>query len=198
MTGKALTSKEIIQRQQMVLRANPQKFAMWLFIATVMMLFAAFTSAYIVRQSQGDWLLVDLPQMFWYNSGLIILSSITMHWAWVSAKKDNFALLRLAIVLTTMLGVGFMVGQFYAYAEMVDNNFVFVGNNINASFIYVITFVHVVHLLSAVIFLLIVLYAAFTMNIHSKKLARLEMCVTYWHFLGGLWIYLFMFLYLNQ
>lgn len=184
--------------QQQVLRAHPQKFAMWLFIATVMMLFAAFTSAYIVRQSQGDWQIIELPVTFWINSGIIVLSSVTMHWAYMAARKDRFTALRIAVILTSLLGFGFLYGQIEAYSVLISNGYHFVGNNIASSFIYVLTAVHAAHLISAIVFLVIVLYSAFTMKIHSKSMVRMEMCTTYWHFLGGLWIYLFMFLQLNQ
>lgn len=180
------------------LSVHPQKFAMWLFIATVMMFFAAFTSAYIVRQSQGGWQEVTLPDMFWINSGIIVLSSVTMHFAYTAARKDAFGRLRLMVVLTALLGFGFLAGQIQAYNEMAANGNFFVGEDVASSFVYVLTFVHAAHLISAIVFLVIVLYSAFTMKIHSKNMNRMEMCVTYWHFLGGLWIYLFMFLQLNQ
>lgn len=181
-----------------VLSVHPQKFAMWLFIATVMMLFAAFTSAYIVRQSQGGWHEVTLPNAFWINSGIIVLSSVTMHFAYTAARRDAFARLRLMVVLTALLGFGFLFGQMAAYNEMGANGNYFVGDDVASSFVYVLTFVHAAHLISAIVFLVIVLYSAFRMKIHSKNMNRMEMCTTYWHFLGGLWIYLFMFLQLNQ
>ena len=71
------------------LSMHPKKFAMWLFIVTVVMIFAAFTSAHIVRQADGDWLIYDIPQMLWVTSGIILLSSVTMQWAYMAAKKDK-------------------------------------------------------------------------------------------------------------
>jgi cytochrome c oxidase subunit III len=68
---------------------HPKKFALWLFIVTVVMIFASLTSAYIVRQSEGNWLEFDLPSIFWYTSGIIVLSSIFLHFAYVSAKKTS-------------------------------------------------------------------------------------------------------------
>ncbi len=176
---------------------HPQKFAIWLFIVSVVMLFAALTSAYIVRQAEGDWYLFKLPEMFSYSTVVILLSSVTMHWAYLAAKKDNLTMVRVAISLTSVLGFAFLIMQFMGWKEMVEMNVYFVGNP-SGSFVYVLTGVHGVHLVSAVAFLFIMLYAAFRYEVHSRKLIRIEMCATYWHFLDALWIYLYIFMLLNR
>ncbi|WP_226390555.1 cytochrome c oxidase subunit 3 [Penaeicola halotolerans] len=187
-----------VEEAEQPLSMHPQKFALWLFIVTVVMLFAAMTSAYIVRQGEGNWLIFDLPTLFYVNSGIIILSSATMHWAYTAAQKDNLGQVKLAMWLTTVLGFAFLVGQWEAWGVLVDADLFFVGSNISASFLYVITGLHAVHLISGVIFLIIVLISSYKYKVHSKNMTRMEMCVTYWHFLGGLWIYLFVFLLLNH
>jgi cytochrome c oxidase subunit 3 len=176
---------------------HPKKFALWLFIVTVVMVFAGWTSAFIVRQAEGNWLDYDLPQVFWLTSGIVILSSISLHWAYISAKKDNFLQLRLGMTLTMILGVCFLVGQWFSWIALVESEVFFVGNPAG-SFLYVITGVHGVHLISGLIFLIIVLISTFRYKVHSKAMNTLEMATTYWHFLGALWIYLFMFLLLNH
>lgn len=179
------------------LSMHPQKFALWLFIVSVIMIFAAFTSAYIVRKGEGNWLDFDLPAIFYYTSAIIVLSSITMQWAYYSAKKDNLDMLKIALVLTSILGVSFLVGQFLAWGKLVDMQVYWVGNP-SGSFLYVLTGVHGLHLISGVIFLIIVLVLTFKYEVHSKSLVRIEMCATYWHFLGALWLYLFFFLSFNH
>ncbi|RPA70196.1 cytochrome oxidase subunit III [Cyclobacteriaceae bacterium YHN15] len=176
---------------------HPKKFALWLFIVTVVMIFASLTSAYIVRQSEGNWLEFDLPTIFWYTSGIIVFSSITLHFAYLSARKDELSKLRLGMVITSVLGIAFLVGQWYSWAALVDRDVYFVGNPAG-SFLYVFTGLHAIHLISGVIFLIIVLISSFRYKVHSKNMDLMEMCVTYWHFLGGLWLYLFMFLLLNH
>lgn len=188
---------EYTEQPKMTLSMHPKKFALWLFIVTVVMLFAAFTSAYIVRQSEGNWLQFDLPQMFWITSGVIVLSSITMHWAYLSAKRDNLDAVKLAMGFTTILGIIFLVGQFIAWEALVDRNVYFVGNPAG-SFVYVFTGLHGLHLIGGVVFLLIVLIQTFRYKVHAKSLDQIEMCATYWHFLDGLWLYLFLFLLLNN
>ncbi|WP_114751312.1 cytochrome c oxidase subunit 3 [Pleomorphovibrio marinus] len=179
------------------LSMHPKKFALWLFIVSVVMVFASLTSAYIVRQGEGNWLEFNLPDIFWYTSAVIILSSITMHWAYVSAKNDALDMLRLALIITSFLGFAFLVGQWYSWVALVDRDVYFVGNP-SGSFLYVFTGLHALHLISGVIFLIIVLISSLRYKIHSQNMAQMEMCVTYWHFLGALWIYLFMFLLLNH
>ncbi|WP_339923871.1 cytochrome c oxidase subunit 3 [uncultured Cyclobacterium sp.] len=186
-----------IEGAEQPLSMHPKKFALWLFIVSVVMVFAGMTSAYIVRQGEGNWLEFDLPNIFWYTSGIIVLSSISLQWAYSSAKRDSFNNLKIGLLITLVLGIAFLVGQWYSWEALVAEDVYFVGNP-SGSFMYVFTGLHAIHLISGVIFLIIVLISALRNEIHSQKLAQLEMCVTFWHFLGGLWLYLFMFLLLNH
>ena len=180
-----------------MLKMHPKKFAMWLFMVSVIMLFVAFTSAYVVKQSDGVWLDFELPVLFDYTTFVILLSSVSMHWAFIAAKKNLIKQIRLALGVTFVLGSIFLVGQYLAWGELVESGVYFVGNPAG-SFLYVLTGVHGLHLISAVIFLIVVLISAFQYKIHSKSLVQLEICTTYWHFLGGLWLYLYLFLALNH
>jgi len=179
------------------LSMHPKKFALWLFIVTVVMIFAAFTSAHIVRQADGDWLIYDLPSMLWYTSGIIVLSSVFMQWAYIAAKRDKPEQVKLALSITTVLGILFLVGQVKAWGQMVDANVYFTGNPAG-SFLYIFTGIHGLHLVSGVIYLIYMLISSFRYKVHSKNMLNMEMSATWWHFLGGLWIYLFIFLLLNH
>ena len=105
--------------------------------------------------------------------------------------------LKIGLGITTLLGLAFLVGQWYSWVTLVGMDVYFVGNP-GGSFLYVITGLHALHLVSGVIFLIIMLISSFSYKVHSKRLVKLEMCLTYWHFLGGLWVYLFMFLLFNH
>lgn len=176
---------------------HPKKFALWLFMVTVVMVFAGLTSAYIVRQAEGNWLEYDLPVIFWITSGIVVLSSLFLHYAYYSAQKDNLMGVSIGMTLAVLLGIAFLVGQWYSWVAMVDREVFFVGNP-SGSFLYVFTGLHAVHLISGVIFLIIVLISSFRYEVHSKSMIAMEMATTYWHFLAGLWLYLFMFLLLNH
>lgn len=190
--------QNVMDEPRPTLSMHPKKFALWLFIVSVVMIFAALTSAYIVRKSQGDWILIHLPDILWFSTGVIFVSSIFMHLAFIAAKKDNFALLKMSLLVTSILGITFLISQFQSWVALVEQNNYFTGGHVASSFLYVFTGLHGLHLVSAVIFLLVTLVNGFKYKIHSKKLNQIEMCATYWHFLDGLWIYLFLFLLFNQ
>lgn len=191
------TEIRIVEEADEQLAMHPKKFALWIFIGSVVMVFAALTSAYMVRQADGNWMLFDLPDLFWITSVIILVSSGTMHWAYLAAKRDNLQATKIAISITTVLGIAFLIGQFLAWGELVKRNVYLVGNP-SGSFVYVLSGLHGMHIIGGVVFLLIVLVAVFRYKVHSKNLALVEMCATYWHFLDGLWLYLFVFLLLNR
>jgi cytochrome c oxidase subunit III len=192
---------KIVEEAKKQAGMNPRKFALWLFMVSVIMIFGALTSAYIVRQAEGNWLSFEMPTMFWITTAVILVSSFTMHWAYLAAKKDNLESAKVAITITAILGVAFLVGQFLGWKELIANGVHLVGRDasgVSGSFMYVISGLHGLHVISGVIVLLFALVAVFKLKIHSKSLSQIEMSTTYWHFLDGLWLYLFLFLLLNR
>lgn len=186
-----------IEEPKATLSMHPKKFALWLFIVSIVMLFAALTSAYIVKQSDGNWLSFELPGIFAINTVIIVISSLTMHLAYLAGKKDDLGRIKWMLLGTVILGLLFLVGQYISWSALVENNVFFVSNYASGSFIYVFTGLHGLHLVSGIIFLLITFISSLKSNVHSKKLVQIEMCMTYWHFLGGLWVYLYIFLLFN-
>ena len=176
---------------------NPQKFGLWLFLISVVMIFISLSSAYIVKKSVGQWEYINFPTLFQWTSLIIVLSSLSMHFSYISAKKNNIKNIRLGLAVTAVLAVLFVVGQFMAWGKLVESGHHFVGNPAG-SFIYIFSGLHIVHLFGAFVFLGVVLANSFQYKVHSKSLLRIEMCTTFWHFLGGLWLYLYLFLILNN
>ncbi|AKD03571.1 cytochrome c oxidase subunit 3 [Pontibacter korlensis] len=179
---------------------HPLKFSLWLIIISIIMMFAAFTSAYIVRREEGNWLEFDLPSILLINTIVIVLSSVTMQLAHNAAKQNSMSRLKLMLLLTLGLGVAFLIGQWYGWAELVENNIYFggTGSNPSGSFLYVLTGVHGFHLITGLIFVLITLLSSLKYKVHSKNMLRIQLCTVYWHFLGGLWLYLYIFLRINH
>ena len=188
---------EVAMKKGGIRSMHPQKFGLWLFLISVVMIFVSLSSAYVVKKSVGDWIYIDFPEMFKLTSLVIVLSSVSMHYAYLSAKKNNILRVRIALVVTAILAILFVAGQFMAWGDLVAGGFHFVGNPAS-SFIYVFTGLHILHLFGAFVFLGIVLTNAFQFRVHSKSMLRIEMCATFWHFLGGLWLYLYLFLILNN
>jgi len=179
---------------------NPKKFALWLFLVSLGMVFGGWTSAYLVKRGDPGWSSFELPGQFWLNTAIILVSSVTMVWAHRSAKKDNLEQAKLAIAITTLLGVAFLVGQVMAWGKMMEMNYYFtgMGSNTSSSFIYVMTGFHGLHIISGLIVLAVVFVKIFRYKVHSKNMLTMELCSTYWHFLGVLWVYLFVFLLLYR
>ncbi|MGV3557543.1 cytochrome c oxidase subunit 3 [Larkinella arboricola] len=183
----------VAEEPEETLSMNPKKFILWLFVVSIVMLFAAMTSAYLVRRAEGNWLEFEIPSIFWYSTVVLLISSASMHWAYKAAKKDDFGVLRTAISITFAFGLAFLVMQFLGWQDLVAQNVFFVGNPAG-SFMYVFTGLHAFHLISGLIIILFALRAAFKLKIHAKNLNQIEICATYWHFLDVLWVYLFGFL----
>jgi cytochrome c oxidase subunit 3 len=191
------TGIKIVEGAKKPMGMHPKKFAMWLFIVTVCMLFAAWTSAYLVKRADTGWAEVVIPSQFWVNTVIIIASSFTMTWAQWAARRDNLEMVKLAISITTVLGIAFLAGQLLAWNELVTLNEHLTGGNVSHSFLYVLTGAHGLHIVGGVIFLIIVLISTFKYQVHSKNMTRIELCSTFWHFLDVLWLYLFVFILIN-
>lgn len=187
----------IYNKKRSTFSVNPYKFALWLFMGTIVMMFVALTSAYIVKQSYGDWLNFKLPNILWLNSLVIIISSVTMHLAYFFSKRKNIKLFNLFIFLTFLFSMIFLFGQYEVWKYLIGNDIYFVGNP-SGSFLYIFIGLHGVHLLSGIIILTFIWFLVLKNGINKKVIFKIQMCITYWHFLGGLWLYLFFFLIINH
>ena len=119
-----------------------------------------------------------------------------MNWAWAAAKKNNFKNLKIASLITLLLGFGFIISQYIGYTELYAQKIVFAGkySNASGSYFYLITFMHVLHLLGGLIALFVVFFKSLKNKYNSQNLLGVKLCAIYWHFLDVLWIYLFLFL----
>lgn len=191
---KIATEFKIVEEPRKPLAMNPKKFALWLFMGTVIMVFASLTSAYIVKRADGGWREYALPEAFVYTTVIAVVASITAQGAYAAARRDQITLLRGLLIATLLLGIAFLYGQWMGWVQWVADRVHFTGGNTSESFGYVLTGLHAAHIISAVIFLAVVVAASFRYKVHSRQLSQLEMCITYWHFLGALWIYLYIFM----
>ena len=176
-------------------RLHPHKFALWIAMGAIVMMFAGFTSAYIVRRNQENWLEFALPSIFWYSTAVILLSSLTMHLALKAFKAREMARYKLLITITAALGVLFGVLQFWGFFYLNGHGVQLLGQGSNpaASFIAVIAGMHVLHVLGGVIALLVTFIRAYSGRVKRYNVTTIEIVSTYWHFVDILWIYLFIF-----
>jgi cytochrome c oxidase subunit III len=173
------------------------KQLLWVGIISIVMLFAGFTSAYVVRADNGNWLIFNLPNAFYLSTAVIVTSSITLFFALQMAKKDNKKGTIMGILATFVLGLVFTYCQFVGYGELLDNHIIPGGKSSNASgsFLYLISFMHLLHLFAGLIVVLITLKNSIKGQYSAKNTLGLELCSLYWHFLDILWVYLFLFFY---
>lgn len=179
---------------------KPKKFLMWLFIITSFMLFAALTSGFIVYTA-GDpsrGIKMKLPDIFMYSTAVIIISSITMHLAQTSARALNFSRQKLFLVLTVLLGLAFVALQIQSWTGFVQNRVFFINPNASQSFLYVFIGAHLLHVFAGLILVLYALTGLIKNIPQVRNIFRMEQATIFWHFLDILWIYLYVFLLLNQ
>lgn len=169
---------------------------LWLSIVAMIMVFASLTSAYIVSWGKGGWLQFDLPQLFYVSTAVIITSSVTMNWALSSARKNDFKNVKIASLITLLLGGLFVLCQFKAWGALVDQKVFFAGksSNVSGSYLYTLTGLHLAHLAFAIMALMVVCVKALGQKYNSENFLGIKLCAIFWHFLDALWIFLFLFL----
>ena len=178
--------------------ARAKKMMLWFGIVSLIMSFAGLTSAFVVSKSREDWLNnFELPSAFTISVLLIVLSSLTFILAKRALKSDNHSQTNLYLVLTLLLGIGFIASQFIGFQQILELGYNFTGptSNITMTFIYIIAFVHILHVAVGLICLLVVIYNHFKQKYNAENMVGFELAATYWHFVDILWIYLFLFLF---
>jgi len=178
------------------LRERTAKLLLYVSIGSIVMAFAGLTSAYVVTKGSGAGLTFDLPSVFYYSTAIILMSSLTINMALVAARKNNYQQITTWLVITFVLGMGFMITQYTAWSELYLNKIYFAGRQSNAagSFLYVITGLHVAHLMGGLLYLIGVIVRSTKQQFNAENHLKLKLCAIYWHFLDALWIYLFIFL----
>jgi cytochrome c oxidase subunit 3 len=164
-----------------------------------MMMFAALTSAYIVRHAAGNWLEFSLPNMFAYSTMVIIGSSLALHTAYTSYLKGNEKLYKFGVAAALVLGLVFIVLQYAGWLELSANG-VDLDTNPSASFVYVISGFHAAHVLGGIAAIIVAVLHAYSLpyKVTAKRKLRFELTLIYWHFVDLLWIYLYLFLLMQQ
>lgn len=177
-------------------RMHPHKFTLLLGLGSIIMMFAGMTSAYIVKRNQANWQGFELPKIFWYSTIAILLSSLTVHLALKAFRNREMARYRQLITATMVLGIVFIVLQIIGFYDLNARGIKLTGqgSNVAGSFLFVIAALHMLHVLGGIIVLIVMFLKAFSAKSRNYSAVPVEMTATYWHFVDGLWIYLFIFL----
>lgn len=170
------------------------RMGMWLALVAVVMLFAAFTSALVVRKGLGEnWGSTPIPQILWLNTLVLLASSATMEFSRRALARGASEKFSIWLHVTAGLGVIFLIGQLAAWQELGARGF-YLSSNASASFLYLLTATHGVHLLGGVLALGYLVLRAPAIARGTARRAALDATAIYWHFMDGLWIYLLILL----
>jgi cytochrome c oxidase subunit 3 len=176
-------------------KIHPQKMYLYAGLGSIVMMFAGLTSAYIVKKSQANWLDFELPKLFYISTVVILLSSFTMQMAVKKAKEGLQNPYRGLLSVTAILGVIFMALQVKGFMILQANNIALTGpkSNSASSFLFVITLLHLLHVLGGVIAIFGVRFKSLSAKNNTENTLPVELLSTYWLFVDILWIYLLVF-----
>ncbi|MEA2206963.1 MAG: cytochrome c oxidase subunit [Blastocatellia bacterium] len=179
--------------------ADRYRLGMYVALAGVVMLFTALTSAYIVRAaSSNDWRPIAMPSILWLSTLVIVVSSFVLETARRAVKQQRDGVYGRWLIITTLLGITFLASQLMAWRQLARQG-VYLSSNPHSSFFYLLTAAHGVHLLGGILALgYLLLRTRKTRDgvaAESKRVGAVDAVSIYWHFMDGLWVYLFLLLF---
>lgn len=189
MMSHSLEFANVVEQNKKI---HPHKFTLWVGIASILMMFAGLTSAYLVKREQPGWTNFEVPVIFWYSTAVMLISSLTMYMSLKSFRDRSMIKYNKLIAVTAVLGALFMMLQFFGFRHLWRNGMVLRGSGA-AQFLYIIAGLHALHVMGGVIALLTLFVRSKNTRIRSYNSVPVEVVATYWHFVDILWIYLFIF-----
>ncbi len=170
--------------------ARTYRTGMWMALVAIVMLFAAFTSALVVRKGiSNDWARTELPRILWLNTALLMASSVTLELSRRSLAAGWGERFARWLYVTVGLGLAFLAGQLLAWRELASRG-VYLATNPSSSFFYLLTGAHGVHLLGGLAALLYLVFRAGRIALALERRTAVDVTAIYWHFMDGLWIYI--------
>jgi len=175
-------------------KIHPHKFTLWVAIASILMMFAGLTSAFIVKSNLVGWRDIIMPNIFWVSTAVIAISSLTIQMAVRAFRQREMKNYRWLMGLTVLLGIGFVALQWFGFKELWNKqNITFKGVSAAGQFLYVIFGLHALHVIGGVVALTVLFAKAFLGRVKVYSSIPVEVAATYWHFVDILWIYLLVF-----
>ena len=167
---------------------------MWMALVAIVMLFAAFTSAMVVRKGgSSDWTAIAIPRILYFNTMILLASSAALEASRRELAAGMAGRFKMWLYAAALLGVGFIGGQLVAWRELASHG-VYLSTNPSSSFFYLLTAAHGIHLLGGLIALFYLVWRAPQLASGLKKRVAVDVTALYWHFMDGLWIYLLILL----
>lgn len=169
------------------------RLAVWVGIAGIIMFFAAISSAMVVRRIGDDWRALDLPNVLYLSTALLLVSSAALEIARRQLRSGTLEKLRFWTFATLLLGLSFLVAQTLGWRDLLGQG-ISMSSSASGSFFYVLTAAHALHVLGGIGALIYVAARVMMSRPWSNRLAAVDATAIYWHFLGVLWVYLFILL----
>lgn len=166
------------------------KTGLLIFLAVVSSMFALFISAYFMRMELSDWRPLDEPSLLWFNTLLLVLGSVSIHWCSRAATRSDLKVVKLTLLATGLFTGSFVICQLVAWQQLVDGGYYLQSNPANA-FYYVFTGLHGLHLIGGLFVWLRTTLRTFIGSDVEQTRLSVELCRTYWHFLLVVWIVIF-------
>ena len=173
-------------------KLHPHKFTLWVAIASIIMMFAGLTSAFIVKSGQANWDGVQTPTAFWFSTAVMVISSITIQASLRSIRQRAMSQFRILFLITLLLGIVFVILQWIGFNWLWDHGVRFEGAGAG-QFLYIIFGLHALHVIGGIIALAVLAIRQFAGSTRSYNATPVEIMSTYWHFVDLLWLYLFVF-----
>lgn len=166
------------------------KLALIFFMTVVVVLFSLFTVTYYLRMTLGDWIPIASPSLLWVNTGLLVVSSILFQRARSTQVKTPTANVTVLFFIGGLFAVAFVIGQALVWQQLNAQGLYIASNPANA-FFYLITGLHVVHLLGGLWVWAKTSLRLFLRETDKNTALSIELCTLYWHFLLLVWIAMF-------
>lgn len=176
--------------------ADTATIGVWLLVAAVVILFASFTSTLVVRRAESDWRPGPMPAILWVNTAALLASSVTLEWARAGGRGGRRADLRLGLAATGGLGGAFLVGQLAAWRQLLASG-IALATGPSSAFFYLLTGAHGLHLVGGLGALLYGSWRVRRFSPADQVPPVLAPLAIYWHFVGVLWLYVFVLLSLS-
>ena len=172
------------------------KMALWVFLAVATSLFVLFVSAYAMRLGLADWSPLPRPRLLMLNTALLVGASLAMQWTVHAARRADRDSVRQGLIASGLLTLGFLAGQLFVWRQLNDAGY-FVASSAAASFFYLLTAVHGVHVLGGMVAWVRASTRAWRGSDPASIRLGMELCATYWHYLLAVWLGLYAVLVSN-
>ena len=167
----------------------PAKIGLGVFLAVVGSLFALFIRAYSMRMNMVDWRALPVPRLLWFNTGVLVVSSVALQWAHMAARRNDMDGVIVGLCAGGASAVTFLVGQLLAWQQLRVAGY-YVASNPANSFFYLITAAHGLHLMGGLVALGRTTAKVWHGVAVTQVRLSVELCAIYWHFLLLIWLVL--------